>query len=373
MNSTKKIKIAFVHDDFIQFGGAEKLFLEVIRDFQDDQNFEIVIFSSIISPEWKETFHNLSLKFVESFLGFLPYSYLYSRLFFVNSFFYYAFESFDFSEFDVVISSSTRFGHFVITKPSTIHISYVNSPSRALWDERKYFFNKRLFYFLIKSLLPKKRIYDFYSQFYADLVICNSLNIKRKVSKIYGRKSIVLFPFVSLKNIDDSNNKISDDYFLIISRLISWKRIDYVIDTFNNNNLKLVVVGEGEELVRYQKISNPNITFTGYISDEKKNNLLKNATALIFPQNEDFGITILEALNCSIPVVYLNKGGAKEILNNKVGISYESQSSSDLEKAIFKVRYFNFDKEESKYILERYSKDKFVRFLKKLVLNTKKQ
>lgn len=373
MNSIKKIKIAFVHDDFIQFGGAEKLILEIITEFQNDKNFDILIFSSIISPKWKNVFHNMDLKYKESFLGFMPFSYVYSKLFFINNFFYYAFGSFDFSDFDIVISSSTRFGHSIVTKPSTFHISYINSPPKALWDERKYFFNKNLFYILIKNILPYKRIYDFYTQFYADLVICNSLNIQRKVSKNYKRKSIVLFPFVSLKEFKDSNNIIKGEYFLIISRLISWKRIDYVINTFNKNNHKLIVIGDGEELERYKKISNPNINFTGYISDEEKNNLLKNATALIFPQNEDFGITILEALNCNIPVIYLNKGGAKEILNSQVGIGYDSQTSSDLERAISKLKTFKFNPKESRVILNRYSRENFIKFLKKLVLNTKKQ
>ena len=182
-----------------------------------------------------------------------------------------------------------------------------------------------------------------------------------------------MFPFVSLKEFKDSNNIIKGEYFLIISRLISWKRIDYVINTFNKNNLKLIVSGDGEELERYKKISNPNINLKGYISDEEKNNLLKNATALIFPQNEDFGITILEALNCNIPVIYLNKGGAKEILNSQVGIGYDSQTSSDLERAISKLKTFKFNPKESRVILNRYSRENFIKFLKKLVLNTKKQ
>ena len=371
MNYTKKIRIAFVHDDFIQFGGAEKLFFDVIHDFKLDSQYEIKVFSSIVSPNWQKIFLENNISYYQSFLKYFPFSYKYSKFFFVTSLFYLAFADFDFSDYDFVISSSTRFGHFLITKPNTYHISYINSPSRALWDEKNYFYGKSFFYFLIKKLLPNKRVYDFYSHVFADLIITNSKNIQKKVKKIYSRNSIILFPFVNLKYIKESIEFSNSDYFILISRLVSWKRIDYVIDAFNKNLQKLIVVGDGPELARYQEMSKDNIIFKGYVSENEKNSLLQGSKALIFPQNEDFGITILEALNYNIPVIYLNRGGAKEILNSKVGLGFGNQTSGDLNLAISNLSNFEFCTDESKKILKNYSKDSFIYFIKKLTQSVK--
>jgi glycosyltransferase involved in cell wall biosynthesis len=195
---------------------------------------------------------------------------------------------------------------------------------------------------------------------------------QRKVKKIYRRNSIVLFPFINLQKIKSSNKTAENDYYILISRLTSWKRIDYVIDTFNDNNLKLIVVGEGEEFSRYQKNSQNNILLKGYVTETEKNLLLRNAKALIFPQIEDFGITILEALNYNIPILYLNHGGAKEILNERVGIGFNQQNPESLKEAISKLEYFKFSSEEAAVILKNYSKDRFISFLKKLILTVKR-
>jgi glycosyltransferase involved in cell wall biosynthesis len=371
MISTKKIKIALVHDDFIQFGGAEKLFYELVREFSNDDLFDVTVFSSLISPKWKEVFLKDKVTYCESFLKYLPFSYLYSRLIFLTNLFYLAFQDFNFDDYDFVFSSSTRFGHALVTKPNSFHISYINSPSRALWDERKYFFNKYIIHKIFKNLLPNKRVYDFFSQQNSDLIISNSKNIRSKVKKIYQRNSIILFPFVNL----DSNMLVSkniSDYFLIVSRLVSWKRIDFVIEAFNLNSRRLIVIGDGNELEYYKKVSKPNIEFKGYVTEEEKKELFLNSQALLFPQDEDFGITILEALNSRTPIIYLNKGGAKEILNNKVGISFEDQNAEAVDNALSRFSNFEFDSLEAEKILSKYSKNTFVSFVKKLVFIIKR-
>jgi glycosyltransferase involved in cell wall biosynthesis len=364
MISSKKIKVAFVHDDFIQVGGAEKLFLEIVKEFNIDESFDVKVYSSLISKNWKEVFKKYNIKYEESFLSYLPFCYKLHKILFIFDWFYLAFSSFDFSEYRVVISSSTRYGHFLITKPDTFHISYINSPPRALWDEKKYFFKKRFLHFLVKGSLPSKRIYDYYSHNYADLIVTNSKNIQRKFLKNYHRNSIIIYPFHSLQNIQVNESK--SDYFLIISRLVSWKRLDYVIRTFNSLNLKLIVIGEGSEKEYYQSISSKNITFTGFVSEEEKERFLRNAKAFIFPQIEDFGITLLESLSFNCPVIYLNKGGAKEILNSKVGVPFVEQDELYLKEAIQKLENFNFDLEEKEKILRNFSKNNSIPFLKRL-------
>lgn len=366
MKSIKKVKIALVHDDFIQFGGAEKLFLEIIKEFLYDSRFEVKVFSSLISHEWKGIFAKNKIEYEESFLAKIPFCYKFHKLFFILDLFYYAFSSFDFSNFNVVISSSTRFGHFLITKPGVFHISYINSPARALWDEKRYFFKKGIIYNLIKKTLPLKRIYDFYSHTYADLLVSNSRNIKSKVKKIYHRNSLVLFPFHDLTLGNSSN--VSKEHFLVISRLVSWKRLDYVIKAFNQTGESLVIIGNGPEIKRYKKIAQENIKFLGYVNEKEKISLLSKSRALIFPQIEDFGITLLESLELECPIIYLNKGGAQEILNNNVGVSFENQDEKSLIEALDKFKYFNFNQNAKNKILKNYSKINFSNFLKRLAL-----
>ncbi len=369
MKSTKKIKLALVHDDFIQNGGAEKLFFEIIKEFKKDNNFEVKVFSSLISPSWKEKLEKEGVVFEESFLAFIPSCYRIHKFFFFFNSFYLAFQSFDFSEYNIALSSSTRFAHSIITKPTTFHISYINSPSRALWSEKKYFHGKNFFYLFIKKFLPTKRIFDFYTHNHADLLVSNSLNIKQKVLKFYRRNSIVLFPFIDLPESRTDSKLNRDDFYILISRLESWKRIDYVIKAFNLNQKNLIIIGTGSKLLYYQKISNPNIVFKGYITEIEKIKLLSKAKGLIFPQDEDFGLTILEALFYNCPIVYYKKGGAKEILNYKVGIGFETQSVDELLFAIESVESFDFNEREKDLILERYSKGKFIRQLKKIILS----
>lgn len=366
MKSIKKIRIAFVHDDFIQFGGAERLILDIVNEFQNDENFEVAVYASIISKQWQEILTQKNLKFTQSFLVKIPYIDRFSKLLFFTNLYYLAFSEFNFDSFDIVFSSSTRYGHSVITKPDTFHISYINSPSRALWDEKRYFFGKKFLYLLIKNFLPSKRILDFYSQNYADLLISNSKNIARKVKKYYQKNSLILYPFLNQK--ETGSNTPKKDYFLIISRLVAWKRFDFVIETFNQTAEKLIVVGSGPEFDRYRLKSQNNIVFKGYTSDEEKFELLKNAKALIFPQNEDFGITLLESLSVFCPIIYLNQGGAKEILNPKVGVSFKYQNQESLLSALNNFNKLSFRVADFKKILNLYSKEFFCYFLKRLVI-----
>jgi len=365
MKSIRKIKIAFVHDDFIQFGGAEKLFLDVIKDFSADNLFEIKIFSSLISPEWAQVFNENGFLFEESFLNKIPYCYKIYKFFFIFNLFYLAFYEFDFSDFDVVISSSTRFGHGIITKPSTFHISYINSPSRGLWEENKYFYGKKFLYLIIKNFLPKKRVYDLYTQHNSDLIISNSLNIKNKVKKIYRRNSIVLYPFVPKQKPNLCSKK--EDIYLLVSRLVSWKRLDFVINTFNLNGKNLVVIGTGPEFYNYTKMANKNIVFLGYVNDFEKIEYFKRAKFFIFPQNEDFGITLLEAINYDCVPIYYKKGGATEILKNHLGIGFQSQTIESLQGAINQAQSLVPNKLVKERILNQFDKDYFLKFLKRII------
>jgi glycosyltransferase involved in cell wall biosynthesis len=166
---------------------------------------------------------------------------------------------------------------------------------------------------------------------------------------------------------DYTSNVIKSDFYLLISRLVSWKRIDYVIETFNQNQLPLIIIGEGPEFKKLKQKSRNNITFTGYISEQEKNQYLKKASALIVPQNEDFGLVILEAINHFCPLLYLNSGGAKEIVSNKLGIGFSEPSHKSLNYAIECLGQVELDLKHREKILNYTSPTKFTSFLVRLI------
>lgn len=363
-----KIKIAFVHDDFIQYGGAEKFFLDLILSFKNDARYEIAVFSSLISPSWKQVFIDQEISYKESFLKNFPYCYKFSKLFVLFDLYYLAFQDFVFDEFDYVLSSSTRYSHSVLTKPNTFHISYINSLPKMFWEPSKYFVGKKFLKIYMKNFFPIFRQKDFYTQHFADLVITNSLNIKKKLTKNLQRKSITLYPFLKKeeKFLPILNNV--RDYHLLISRLVSWKRIDFVLTAFRNlPTQKLKVIGDGPLFEYYKSISSPNIEFLGYTSEELKLNMLNNAKSLIVPQDEDFGLVYFEALRYKVPVVYLNKGGAREILDSTVGVSFNTQDYKSLISSIETLNQKEFKKHDFIKVCSKLEKIDTSQFIKKLI------
>lgn len=365
MSFTRKIKVAFVHDDFIQFGGAEKLFLDIVKEFSNDSRYEVTVFSSLISKKWKKIFENEGILYNESFLKNFPFCYHLSKIFFLFELYYIAFQSFDFDNFDIVISSSTRYAHSIITKPSTYHISYVNSLPKMFWEPEKYFAGKK-FGFFLSNFFPYFQKLDFYTQKHADLVITNSKNISKKYKNNIKRNPIVLYPYI---NSNEGSSFEKGDFYLLISRMVSWKRIDYVLDTFSDlKGERIKIIGEGPELQTYRKeYSSKNIEFLGWVSEKDKFEYLKKSKGLIFPQDEDFGLVILEAIISKTPVVYYNKGGAGEILSSSVGVAFEFQNKDALIQAI-KLNNSKIYRKEDFYLMsKRFSKDRFYKFLHTLI------
>jgi len=364
----KKLKLAIVHDDFIQNGGAEYLIFEFVKELLKKEMYEITIFSSIISKEWEKKFIEVGVVLKPSFLSSIPFSDKISKFYFLTNLFYLAFESFDFSDYRVVFSSSTRFGHSIITSPNTFHISYLNSPSKMLWEIQKYYIGKKMLYQLVKNFLPNKRILDYITQQRADTVISNSYNISRKVKKLYNRDSLVIYPFVKTENY--INNFEKKDYYLLISRLIPWKRIDYVINVFNSlPDRKLIIVGKGDSkyINKLKSLSKSNIEFIGYISKEEKIKKIIEAKGLIVPQDEDFGLIIPEALSLGTPVIYFNKGGAKEILSSGYGQAFENQTADSLSRAILKFETNKFDSTKLIELGNQFSVSNFTNQITKLI------
>lgn len=260
-----------------------------------------------------------------------------------------AFESFDLNEYDVVLSSSTSCAKGVITNPSTMHVCYCNSPMRYGWefyyeyanDSKMNKIKKRL----LKYLMNYMRVWDAISANRVDYFIANSENVAKRIWKHYRRESVVIHPAVrcNLFNI----SQVDEDYFFIVSRLVPYKRIDLAVEAFNELGLPLVIVGDGSEREKLESMSKDNIKFLGRQSDEVIKDHYSKCRAFIFPGEEDFGITPLEAQASGRPVIAYGKGGALEtVIDGKTGVFFEEQSKESLIEAIKRFEKIKFDKVE---------------------------
>ena len=397
------MNLALVHDDLIQHGGAERLFVVMAEIWP-----EASVFTSMVAGKWKML--NDKWKISTSFMQHLPFKKKLYRAYF--PLYPLAFESFDFSGFDVVLSSSTRFAHGIITKPETKHICYMNTPGRMFWEPREYFssfrtgqfssppeekpprFSRRLgnragvglLGVALSPLLSWFRQWDYSAAQRVDYFIANSRSVKKKIKKYYGRDSEVIYPFVELErfnkdvtryplrgNTESSSTHTAsptphNDYFLIVSRLASWKRIDIAIEACNQLKLPLVIVGAGPDRRRLQKLAGPQVIFLGRLLDEDVIQCYQSCRALIFPQREDFGITPLEAMASGKPVLAYKAGGALEtVLPGETGEFFYPQMAEALVRALSNFRPEKYNPAMCRNQAARFSKQQFIESMKHFV------
>ena len=369
------MRIALVFDDLIQHGGAEKLFLTLIDIWPHAD-----IFTAVISPEWASEMSIRGRNVHTSFIQKLPFAAKLNRLYAVLLLHPLAFSQFDFAEYDLVVSMSARFAHGVITKPTTLHVCYMNSPGRMFWEPHSYFENEKIMkvpiikeiatWFLSVSL-SALRMWDFTAAQRCDYIIANSKTPQNRIRKYYGRDSTVIYPHVDFEKINSRVDKSSiqdKDYYLVISRLVSWKKIEVAIQACNQLGKKLIIVGEGPDRGRLEGFAKENVEIVGYVTNERKIELLKNCTALINTQLEDFGIVPLEAMSCGKPVIAFGGGGALEtVLPGVTGEFFEEQSVESLIKVLTRFNPGDYDYDICVNQARKFSKKKFVSEIKNFV------
>lgn len=347
---------------------------------------EATIFTSLFDPKILKFAPNLEKYQIKTtFLQKFPLKRLVRRL--LLPLYPIAFETFNFDGFDLVISSSARFAHGVITKPNQLHIAYVNSPPRFLWETKNYLEGERLkilIKVLAKPLLGYLRNWDRVASSRPDVILANSENVAGKIKEIYGRESEVLYPFVdlerflplatghSIKNYSNGEKRTANSYFLVVSRLLSWKKIDIAIEVCKRLNLGLKVVGDGPDKKRLRKMASENIQFLPNIDDEKLRELYQNCKAVILTQEEDFGLVALEAQALGKPLIAYGFGGSLEtIIDGETGIFYQEQKVESLVKAIEKFAKINFEASNCLANAGRFSKANFQNRFRGIIRNAK--
>lgn len=363
------MKVALVYDRVVKFGGAERILL-ALNELWPDAPLYTALFDKQ-NAKWAKVF-----KVSPSYLNKIPFINKFQELSTILTPF--AFESFDFSAFDVVISISSHDAKSIITKPETLHINYCLTPTRYLWTGLDEYYRQPALGILnplirsnLKANLIKYRNWDLISSKRPDIYIAISNTVKKRIKKIYNLDSEIIYPPLDIDIFKPDKTIKNNKFFLIVSRLVPYKRIDYAILAFNSLELPLKIIGSGLDQSRLTKLANKNIEFiSGNLTDQKLCWYYQNCICLIFPGVEDFGLTPLEAQSCGKPVIALNAGGATEsVIPNVTGILYKSKTVGSLINAINKFNTMTFNPEICRKNVLKFSKNRFLKGFRNSVNN----
>jgi glycosyltransferase involved in cell wall biosynthesis len=329
-------RVGVVADWLISFAGAERVLKEIFTLFPKADVYSVIDFLNendrdlLLGKKSRTTFiQNLPMA-KHIYTKYLPLMPL-------------AIEQFDLSEYDLVLSSSHAVAKGVLTGPDQLHISYVHSPMRYAWDLQNQYlkqvgFDRGVRGLCLRWLLHKLRIWDARTAAGVDHFIANSHYISRRIKKVYGRDSTVIYPPVQVGAFPMVENK--DGYYLTASRLVPYKKIDLIVEAFSHMpDKKLIVIGDGSEMKRIKEKASLNTEILGYQSQMSLLKYMQKATAFVFAAEEDFGIAPVEAQACGTPVIAFGKGGALETIrpygmSNPTGLFFNEQNYQSIIDAV---------------------------------------
>jgi glycosyltransferase involved in cell wall biosynthesis len=274
-----------------------------------------------------------------------------------------AVEELDLSEYDVVISSSSALIKGVITHPHTLHICYCYTPTRYLWSDAHIYHKEvpeaRFVRPILPFLLNGLREWDYLAAQRVDHFIAQSNFIAQRIKNYYHKdSSAVIYPPTDTENFYISPE--IGNYYLIISRLKPYKKVDLTVKAFNKLNIPLKIIGIGEEEKKLKKMAKPNIEFLGHVPEAEKRRLLSQCIALIHPQEEDYGLTPIEAMASGRPVIAYQAGGALEtVIDDKTGKLFSEQSWEALIDTVIKFKHKDYNPQEIKQHAEGFNSQKF--------------
>lgn len=349
------MKVALVHDYLNQSGGAELTLRYLHRLFPDAP-----VFTLIYDPELAPyDFREWDIRPV-GWSKYIPFK----RQFFRNYAPIYPtmIEQINLTDFDLVISSSYLWAKGVLTRSDTLHISYCYTPMRQAWElyfDYKHSYSRWIRKFVYPFAFNYIRMWDRLAAERVDSYVAISEAVARRIAKFYHKKSTVIYPPVETFNYDISDTV--EDYYICLSRLVPYKKIDVAIRAFNKMGKKLLVVGEGNHLPYLRHIAGKNIEFHGFVSERLKARLLSRAKALIYPAYEDFGIVPVESQAAGRPVIALGKAGILEsVENGKTGLLFEEQSSDAIIDAVEHFEKMEFDPHYIKERAQRFNQQRFL-------------
>lgn len=345
------MRTALVYDRVNKWGGAERVLLALHELFP-----QAPLYTSVYNEKqakWAKVF-NIKTSFLQNFPHIISNHEIYPFLM------PHAFEQFNFDKYDLVISVTSEAAKGIITKPGTRHICYCLTPTRYLWSGYNDYFKNRGFRLLSYPVVKYLRAWDKTSSNRPDLYIAASLEVKKRIKKYYDKESEVVYPPLTLSVSRQNKKNKKGKYFLVVSRLVTYKRIDLAIEACNTLGVPLKIIGTGKEEKNLKKIAGPTIEFLGNITDEQLIKYYTNAKALIHPAIEDFGLTVLESQRLNRPVIAFGAGGALETISErKTGLFFKSQRKESLIQKMREIDNYNFKDEAFRNQVEKFSLRKF--------------
>ena len=353
------MRTAIVHYWLLNRRGGEKVLDALCRLLPDADIFTLFCDPETLSPEVRHhkitsSFLNPLRRWHRSLLPLMPM----------------ALETLDLRGYDLVVSSESGPAKGVITSSTSRHICYCHTPMRYLWDlypaYRNEWTRSRLKRAAMTPLSNYLRLWDYASAARVDHFIANSHNVKTRIWKTWRREADVIHPPV---DVDAFTWQPAEDYFLIVSELVPYKRIDSAVRVFSRSGRRLVIAGAGPEMARLRSISGSNVEFLGRVSDRTLRDLYSRCRAFLLPGEEDFGITPVEALASGKPVIALGRGGALETVPPYGGIFYDEPTDAALSRALLEFEALEPDIRpiELQVHAQRFSEAEFVRKISPLL------
>ncbi len=352
------MKVALVHDWLTGMRGGEKCLESLCRLYPGAHIHTLFQVPGAVSEIIDR--HPV----VCSYLQTLPHLRRYYRA--LLPLFPSAIERFDLSPFDLVISSSHCVAKGVRTRSDALHICYCHTPMRYVYDLREAYFSGKFSRRAIGPLLARLKRWDKGTAHRVDRFIANSQHIRDRIKRSYGREADVVYPPVETDRFGISGHP--GEYYLIVSALVPYKRVDLVVDAFNRLGLPLLIVGDGPERKRLKARSRPNINFLNWQQDDKLPDIYSKALAFVLPGVEDFGITSLESQAAGRPVIALREGGAVEsVIDRETGRFFWPQTVDALIEAINQFEPSDFNPERLRENALHFDRRVFERRIKKVI------
>lgn len=355
------MKIALVHDYLTQKGGAERVFELLCKRYP-----EADVFTSLYDPE--QTI-DLGERIVNTtFLQNIPRAAKYFRL--MAPFYFPAFRALNLQEYDLIISSSTSFAKAVRKNRDARHICFCHNVTRFLWDTETYlreYGDYRYFAPLIEQVFQFMRKVDLACAQEPDLYIANSSIVARRIKNTYGKKAIVInYP------IDTSKFVFSDtkeDFYLASARMISYKRLDIIVEAFNWLGWRLLISGSGPEKERLKSKALGNIEFLGHVTDTERTQLFSKANSVIVAALEDYGLVPVEANASGTPVIAFGAGGVLDTqIPGKTGVFFKRQTPESLQAALLEAREIYWDYENIRnHAVANFSEEAFFKKVEQVI------
>lgn len=355
------MEIALIYDRVNKIGGAERLLLALHEIYP-----QAPLYTSVYDPEgapWASVFPKIIPSFLQNFPFAKKHHEFYAPLMPL------AFESFDFNKYDLVISVTSEAAKGIITTPKTEHLCYCLTPTRYLWQSYEDYFKNSLWRMLTKPLVTKLRLWDQIASARPDIYLAISKTVAKRLKKYYGREAEVIYPPADLNKFKPPAGGQNSKFFLVVSRLVPYKRIDIAIEAFNKLGLPLKIIGSGVEEKKLKLMARGNIEFLGQnLTDGQLLSYYQNCRAIILPGEEDFGLVPIEALACGKPVIAYQGGGALEtVVAGVTGEFFSPQEAQALEKVVRVFAEQKYRPEVCRKQAEKFSKENFQKNFKKFM------